>query len=148
MSSRGTIADAMATERCSMRRSAALGYDEEFAVAVAARNGRGDYSGDHTPAGHDKGRYVLADRSMNPRIAHDASLDAASAGLELWLDQRDEGRWCLHQSERRRQNELERDEADINDHEVGPFGEPCRIEAANVGRFHRYDLRSRAQAWM
>jgi hypothetical protein len=75
-------------------------------------------------------------------------LTRASAGFELWLDQRDEGRRCLHQSERRRQHELERDEADINDYEVGPFGEPYRIEVANVGRFHRYDLRSRAQAWM
>src|SRR5437764_3302005 len=148
MSSRGTIANAMATERCSRRGSAALGCDEEFAVAVAARNGRGDHSGDHTPAGRDKGRDVVADCGMNARITHDAALHTVSAGFELWLDQRDEGRRCLHQSERSRQHELEGDEAHINDDKVGPFREARRIEAANVGRLHAYDLRSRAQAWV
>jgi hypothetical protein len=29
---------------------------------------------------------------VNARIAYDASLHTASAGFELWLDQRDEGR--------------------------------------------------------
>src|SRR5262249_6486285 len=97
MSSRGTIANAMATERCSRRGSIALGCDEEFAVAVAAWNGRGDYSGDHAPAGRDKGRDVIADRGMNAPIPHDAALHTVSAGFELWLDKRDEGRRCLHQ---------------------------------------------------
>src|SRR5262245_62255189 len=50
--------------------------------------------------------------------------------------------------ERRRQDELERDEARIDDEEVGALGEPRRIEGANVGRFHGYDLRSPAQPWM
>src|ERR671934_2256519 len=118
MSSRGTIADAMATERCSRRGSAALGCDEEFTVAVAARNGRGGHSGDHTTARRDKGRDVVADCGMNARITHDAALHTVSAGFELWLDERDEGRRRPRQCERRRQDKLERDETHINDDKV------------------------------
>src|ERR1043165_7311538 len=110
MSSRGTIADAMATERCSRLGSALLGGDEEFAVAVAARNGRGDHSDDHTPAGRDKIRDVVAHRGMNARITHDAALHTVPAGFELWLDERDDGRRRPRQGERRRKHELERDE--------------------------------------
>src|ERR1700741_834340 len=69
--------------------SAAPGCDEEFAVAVAARNGRRDHSGDRPPAGRDKAGDVVADGGMNARIAHDASLHPASAGFEFRLSLRD-----------------------------------------------------------
>src|SRR5262249_2992914 len=148
MSSRGTIADAMATERHSPRGSAALGCDEELAIAVAAGDGRGHDACDAPAERPDEGGDVVADRGMNEGIAHDAFLGATSAGFELRLDQRQEMRWRPRECERRRQAELERDEARIDEDEVRPLAEPRRIEGANVGRFHGHDLRSRSQAWM
>src|SRR5215831_10361302 len=90
MSSRGTIADAMATERRNTRGSAPLGCDEELAIAVAAGDGRGHDVGDAPAARPDEGGDVLADRGMNEGIAHDAFLCVTSAGFELRLDQRQE----------------------------------------------------------
>src|SRR5262245_62936634 len=113
MSSRGTIADAMATERRSARGSAALGCDEELAVAVAARDGRGHDACDAPAARPDEGGDVLADRGMNEGIAHDAVFGVTSAGFELRLDQRQEMRRRPRECERRRQDELERDKAQI-----------------------------------
>src|SRR5262245_53686566 len=113
MSSRGTIADAMATERRNTRGSAALGCDEKLAIAVAARNRRGHDACDAPAERPDEGGDVLADRGVNERIAHDALLCVASAGFELRLDQRQEMRRRPRECERRRQDELERDKAQI-----------------------------------
>src|SRR5438034_9975519 len=71
-----------------------------------------------------------------------------SADFELRLDQGQEMRRRSRKCEHRRQDELERDEARIDDDEVGPFGEPRRAEDANIGRFDGYDLWSLPQAAM
>src|SRR5260221_11548353 len=70
------------------------------------------------------------------------------ADFELRLDQRQKMRRRSRKCEHRRQDELERDEARIGDDEVGPLGEPRRVEDANIGRFDGYDLCSLPQAWM
>ena len=49
--------------------------DEEFAVAVAARDRRGDDAADVPAERRDERRDVVADRGVNERIAHDALLD-------------------------------------------------------------------------
>src|SRR5262249_34217203 len=95
-----------------------------------------------------EGGNLVADRGVNERITHDALFCVTSAALELRLDQRQEMRRRPRECERRRQNELERDETRIDDDEVGPLGEPRRVEDANVGRFHGYDLCSPPQAWV
>src|SRR5262249_9401360 len=116
MSSRGTITDAMATERRNTRRSVALGCDEKLAIAVAARNGRGHDACDAPAERPDEGGDIVADRGMNEWIAHDAFLCVTSVGFELRLDQCQEMRRRPRECERRRQDELERDEARIHDH--------------------------------
>src|SRR5215469_12576500 len=128
MSSRSTIADAMATERGNTRGSAAIGGDEELAIAFAAADGRGDDLRDAPAVRAHEGGDLVADRRMNEWIAHDAFFLLTSADFELRLDQRQEMRRRSRKCERRRQHELERDEARIDDDEVGPLGEPRRIE--------------------
>src|SRR5262249_38363930 len=95
-----------------------------------------------------EGGDLVADRRVHERIAHDAFFPLTPADFELRLDQRQEMRRRWRKCEHRRQDELERDEARIDDDEVGPLGEPRRIENANIGRFDGYDLRSPPQAWM
>src|SRR5262249_20379288 len=128
--------------------SGAIGHDEELAIAVAAGDGRGDDLCDAPAVRAHEGGNLIADRCVNEWIAHDAFFPLTSANFELRLDQRQEMRRRSRKCERRRQDELERDEARIDDDEVGPLGEPRRIEDANVGRFEGYDLRSPPQAWM
>src|SRR5262249_52869664 len=65
MSSRGTIADAMATERRGTRGSVALGCDEKLAIAVAARDGRGHDACDAPAERSDEGGDIVADRGVN-----------------------------------------------------------------------------------
>ncbi len=85
---------------------------------------------------------------MHGRLAHDALLDVALAGLELRLDQRDQLGARRGQRQRRRQHVLERDEADVDGDDVGGIAEAGGIELANVGAFERHDLRPVAQARM
>src|SRR5215471_16866499 len=62
--------------------------DEKFAVAVAARDRRGDEAA-HTPAlGGKECHDVIADRGVHGRIAHDALFDRLARSLELRLDER------------------------------------------------------------
>src|SRR5262245_40341757 len=104
----------MATERRDTRSSVAIGHDEELAIAVAARDGRGHDLCDAPAVRPDEGGDVLADRGMNEGIAHDALLCVTSPGFELRLDQRQEMRRRSRKCEHRRQDELERDEARID----------------------------------
>src|SRR5262249_52494432 len=121
---------------------------EELAIALAAQDGRGHDAYDTPAARPDEGGDIVADRSVNERIVHDAFFRVTSAGFELRLDQRQEMRRRSRECERRRPDELERDETGVDDDEVGPLGKPRRVEDANVGRFHGYDLCSPPQAWM
>ena len=70
---------------CSVTR----GSEQEFGIAVAAGDRRGD-DAEHAPAERgDESRDVGADRGVHGGVAHDAFLDLRRAGLELRLDQRD-----------------------------------------------------------
>src|SRR5215813_413197 len=127
--------------------SAVVGCDEELAIALAAQDGRGHDAYDTPAARPDEGGDIVADRGVNERIVHDAFFHLTSAALELRLDQRQEMRRRSRECERRRQDELERDETRVDDDEVGPLGKPRHVEDANVGSFHGYDLCSPPQAW-
>ena len=83
---------------------------------------------------------------MNARISHDASFRTPAARLELRLDQRKQTGGRAQQCQGGRQDELERDEAHINDGKVWWVGERRRIEGANVRCLEAKDLRSCAQA--
>jgi len=78
----------------------------------------------------------------------DALLDAGAAGLELRLDQGDEPRGGPRQPQRRRQNELERDEAHVDDHKGGRRHEPARLECTDIGALDDHDLGAGAQLAM
>ncbi|KAG7666462.1 hypothetical protein KSW81_008411 [Nannochloris sp. 'desiccata'] len=56
------------------------------------------------------------------RVAHDSFADALPAGLELRLDQHDERHLGADSGDDGRQNERERDEAQVGDHEVDRLG--------------------------
>src|SRR5580704_6139501 len=74
------------------RRSTTLGLDEKFAIAVAAGDRRRHDTADAPAEPGQEGFDVVADRGVDGRIAHDALLDVAAAGLELRLDQRNQRR--------------------------------------------------------
>ena len=138
----------MATQRRNRRGSAAVGRDEELAIAVAAGDGGGHDLCDAPAVRAHEGGNLVAGRRVHERITHDAFFPMTSADFELRLDQRQKMRRRSRKCEHRRQDELERDEARIDDDEVGPLGEPRRVEDANIGRFDGYDLCSLLQAWM
>ena len=60
---------------------------EEFTVAVATRDGRGQGRGYLAALGHEERCNIIAHRAMQSRIAHDAFLEIAARQLELRLDQ-------------------------------------------------------------
>ena len=130
------------------RNSTPISADEELAIAVAAGDGRGHDLCDAPAVRAHEGGNLVADRRVHERITHDAFFPMTSADFELRLDQRQKMRRRSRKCEYRRQDELERDEARIDDDEVGPLGEPRRVEDANIGRFDRYDLCSLPQGWM
>ena len=97
------------------------GGQEEFAIAVAAENGRGRNPDDLPSQRHHEGGDVGTDGGLDRGIAHDAFFEGAPAGLELRLDERKEARGKTRHRKRRRQNELEGDEAHVDAYEVrGP----------------------------
>src|SRR5580692_1216077 len=99
--------------RAISRRSITLGSEQELAVAVAAEDRGGEVAEDGpTERRHEAGD-LLAHLGMDARVAHDAFLDLGATSLELRLDQRDQLGWRPRQRQGGRQNELERDEADI-----------------------------------
>src|SRR5580700_6479903 len=130
------------------RRSTTLRLDEKFAVAVAARDRRRRDTADAPAERNQKSADVVADRGVDGRIAHDAFLDVAAAGLELRLDQQNERCPRFEDFADGRHDELERDEADINGGEIRPLGKARRIKRADVGLLHRDDIAAAAQARM
>ena len=103
--------------------------------------GEGRIASTVQPSDAGEGGDVVAHRGMDLRVAHDAFLQVLTSRLELRLDQRDEPAGGRRERERRRQDEPERDEAHIGDDKRGLFGEPRRIERADVGRLDRDDAR-------
>jgi hypothetical protein len=70
------------------------------------------------PRERDECRDVVAHGSMDGAVAHDPFLHTVPARLELRLDQRDELSRPAQQPIDRRQHQLERDEADVDDGEI------------------------------
>jgi hypothetical protein len=70
------------------------------------------------------------------------------SALELWLDQREQMRRGGGNRQHRWQDQLERNEADIDHNDVGTDFEPLARERANVGFFHRNNSGISVQAGM
>ena len=90
--------------------------DEELAVALRPEDRRGD-DRRATPRPERRGRRddPLEDLAVDRRVAHDAVVGPAPAGLELRLDQRDD--LAAGRRERRRdraEDQRERDERDVD----------------------------------
>src|SRR5215813_9653112 len=95
-------------------RSTTMRLDEEFAVAVAAGDGRGECRNHRAAERCDEDGDVGADGVMNRWIAHDTLLEvAALRDLELRLYQRKQVRARRREPERGGQHVLEGDEADV-----------------------------------
>ena len=77
---------------------------------------------------------------MNGLVADDAALGMFPLRLELRLDQREQMHRCGGERQRNRQHGLQRDEADIDDDDVGPRRQPLALEGADIGTFHRNDV--------
>src|ERR1700722_8275737 len=91
--------------RAMSSRSITLGSEQEFAISFAAED-RGSNGAEHAPAERRNGaRQILADGGMDPGVADDALLGMGAAGFELRLDERDQPRGRLRQSQRRRPHE-------------------------------------------
>src|SRR5947209_10330215 len=125
---------AMPSPRWPMRamasRSITLRPEQELAIAVAAEDRGGNEIEDAPAERGDKARQRVADLGMDLRIANDALLDMLAAGFELRLDQGDESCRRPGQRQGRGQNEPERDEAHVDDHQLGRRREPARRQRA------------------
>src|SRR5713101_2988224 len=107
-------------------RSVTGGPDQELAIAVAAEDRGGEDANDPpAPRSHEAGNLVAHSR-VNLRVADDPLLCRAPPGFELRFDQRNEPCWPARQGERRRQDELERNEAHVDDDGIGRLREEGR----------------------
>src|ERR1700742_5059784 len=93
--------------------SATARAEEEFGVAVTARNRGGKDLDLRAALRCRKGRDIVADLSMHGGIADDAALAMLSLRLELRLDQRQQMHPGGGKRQRRPQQRLQRDEADV-----------------------------------
>src|SRR5690348_4706588 len=88
--------------------------EQEFGIAVAAGDWRGD-DAEHAPAERtDESGNIGANRRMHGVVAHNAFLYLRRSGFELRFDQGDDLGAMTDQLERRRQHQFQRDEADID----------------------------------
>src|SRR5580698_5392484 len=134
--------------RSMTRRSTTLRLDEKFPVAVAASDRRRCDAVGAPAEPNQKSGDVVADRGVDGRIAHDAFLDVAAAGLELRLDQRNERCPSFEDFSDSRHDVLERDEAYIHRGKIRLFGKARRVEAADIDSLHGDDIAAAAQARM
>src|ERR1700751_2630005 len=122
--------------------------EQELDIAVAALNRRGDDAENAAAERSHKAGDLIAHRLADGLVAYHALLERTASRLELRLDQPNERRRLRQERQRRRQHQFERDEADIDDGEIGLFVEAGGGEGADVGLFPRYNVVSRAQAPM
>src|SRR5262245_17713239 len=115
--------------------------EKKFGVAVAALDRRGKHVDVSAAERGGKRPDVRADLLVHVSVSDYAALVVMAQNLELRLDQREQ----VHRRSRERQGDreygLQRDEADIDDDDVRPRRQPLVLETADVGRFHRDDLR-------
>jgi hypothetical protein len=113
--------------------STTLRLNKEFAIAVTPENGR-SHAATNAPAQAGKhAGYVVADRSLNAGVSHDAFFDVSPTGLELRFDQDHKRGGGGQQPSDLRQDELKRNKAHVYCGELRRNGHPARIEIADVG---------------
>src|SRR5829696_1950422 len=122
-------------------RSATPGPDQELAVALAAedrRRHRSENAEAHSAQDHID---VFAYSALHGLVAHHALADVLAAGLELRLDQRDKVSALLKEIDNRRQHQLQRDEAHVDDGEVDRVRNQSPVDAADIRLLQRHDPR-------
>ena len=119
---------------------------QKFLGAVAARNRRGNEA-ETAPAELFRAcANGLADFGMNGRVLHGAFDDILASRFKLRLDQRDEPGARRGERQRMRQNEAQRNEADVADDRAGRRLEQAGVKFAGVESFMRDDMGVFAQA--
>src|SRR3569833_450909 len=108
--------------------SATARAHEEFDIAVAARYRRGKHLDIGAAERRGEGLDVVADILLHHRVADDAVLGVFPIRLELWLDQRQQMHRRGRLRQRHRQHRLQGNEADVDDHDIGPRRQPLALE--------------------
>src|SRR5690349_10311238 len=104
-------------------RSAKARSDQELAVAVAAKNRRGDRAEHHQACFTQEARDIVTNGAMHRLIAHESFLDVRAAGFELRLDQRDNAAAGPQKLDSGPEGEFQRDEAEVRDEKVYRLGD-------------------------
>src|ERR1700686_1116834 len=112
------------------RRSTTARAEEEFEVAVAARDRAWKHLDPGAPELCREGRDAVADLPVHRRIADDAALGMLSRRLELRLYQRQQMHRRRRQRERHRQHGFQRNKTDIDDDDIGPRRQTLAFEGA------------------
>ena len=97
--------------------------DEELAVALRSEERRGDDVAGPEADGLGMLDDPFEDLAVDRRVADDAVVGAAAAGLELRLDERDDLAARAERRGDRAEDEVERDERDVDRREVDRFGQ-------------------------
>src|SRR5262245_37383509 len=126
---------------CSVTR----GSEQEFGVAAAAVDGRGDDPKQAPVQFVDECRDVVADSAVNGGVAHNSFFYGAGSGLKLGLDQRNEFGRSFAERGCSWQDQLERNEADVDGDQLRCLVELSRGQRTNVDAFERYNFRPRTQ---
>ena len=118
---------------------------EELAVALRSQERRRD----DVPGPEADGPGMLDDAfedlAMDRRVADDAVVGAAAAGLELRLHERDDVAARPEGRGDRGEDEVERDERDVDRREADRFGQGRGCERAGIRALHRDHARVAAQ---
>ena len=128
--------------------SVTLRPDEEFAVAVAAEDRRGDRAVDAPAERSQEGGDVVAHRSVDGRVAHDAFLEIAALRLELRLDQRNQVCALGEQAAEAGSTSLSEMKLTSSDGKIRRLGQQRGIERADIGLLERDDVGASAQTRM
>ena len=97
------------------------------------------------PAAWARSHDPLEDLAMDGRVADDAVVRAAAAGFELWLDERDDLAAGAERGGDRRQDEVQRDERDVDRGQADGLGQRGRGQRPGVRALHRDDAWVAAQ---
>ena len=120
--------------------------DQELAVALRAGDRRGDDRARAEAVAPGALDRSLEDLAVDRRVADDAVVGAAPAGLELRLDERDDRAAPARERRRdRAEDEVERDERHVDRREVDRLGQRRGGQLAGVRALHRHDARVAAE---
>src|SRR6266566_6291260 len=96
-------------------RSTTARAEEEFSIAVAAGDRRGEHLDLLASERGREGFDVVTDLGVYGGVANDAALGMLSLRLELRLDQRQQMHRRRRERQRHRQHGFQRNEADVDD---------------------------------